>query len=193
MARLRTSTSRSFSSFPHRACALPRSLRTAPFSRHSFITLLALWFLSPRIQDLAVLYITMCKYIGKFKTSTKIIIQNNLKRINHRPPRCPLVSPAFCVLLYAICQYRTENNVVSVCSLRRVTRFLTAAFLPWTLFSRAWSSAPCCLCSSKIYITSFSHHHLSTRPRWHSPPQTHSAPYPVCSPTCSPAPSRGSR
>lgn len=35
-------------------------------------------------------------------------------------------------------------------SLRRVARFFAAAFLPSTLFSNAWSSAPCCLCSSRI-------------------------------------------
>jgi hypothetical protein len=35
-------------------------------------------------------------------------------------------------------------------SLRFVARFFAAAFLPSTLFSSAWSSAPCVLCSSRI-------------------------------------------
>ena len=37
-------------------------------------------------------------------------------------------------------------------SLRRAARFLAAARFPCTFFSNAWSSAPCCMCSSRIYV-----------------------------------------
>lgn len=58
--------------------------------------------------------------------------------------------------------YRTpvsiELTVINIADIqRRVARFFARALLPSTLFSNAWSSSPCRLCSSKIWKKEFEH------------------------------------